>query len=147
MIEERTPEGVGNQAMASLIQAVSCCTVCKFARLNLLRLCVYVCMCQQVSNAQLRLYAVTDQPLALTGVAWEEPQCDSCTFSNTRLTLCELAEVGSHRGNEFVAVVISLPMLSQITCSKHAASVVVASGRRPYIISIVISYVYLSFLG
>ena len=29
-----------------------------------------------------------------TGAVWEEPQCDSCIFSNTRLTLCQLAEVG-----------------------------------------------------
>ena len=28
-----------------------------------------------------------------TGALWEEPQCDSCQFSNTRLTLCQLAEV------------------------------------------------------
>ena len=28
-----------------------------------------------------------------TGAMWEEPQCDSCQFSNTRLTLCQLAEV------------------------------------------------------
>ena len=32
------------------------------------------------------------------GAVWEEPQCDSCIFSKTRRTLCELAEVGSHRG-------------------------------------------------
>ena len=30
-----------------------------------------------------------------SGAVWEEPQCDSCQFSNTRLTLCQLAEVGS----------------------------------------------------
>ena len=30
-----------------------------------------------------------------TGAMWEEPQCDSCQFSDTRLTLCRLAEVGS----------------------------------------------------
>ena len=30
-----------------------------------------------------------------TGAMWEEPQCVSCQFSNTRLTLCWLAEVGS----------------------------------------------------
>ena len=30
-----------------------------------------------------------------TGAMWEEPQCVSCQFSNTRLTLCRLAEVGS----------------------------------------------------
>ena len=29
-----------------------------------------------------------------TGAVWEEPQCDSCVFSSTRLTLCQLAEVG-----------------------------------------------------
>ena len=28
------------------------------------------------------------------GGVWEEPQCSSCQFSNTRLTLCQLAEVG-----------------------------------------------------
>ena len=30
-----------------------------------------------------------------TGAMWEVPQCDSCQFSDTRLTLCRLAEVGS----------------------------------------------------
>ena len=29
-----------------------------------------------------------------TGAVWEEPQCDSCRFSSTRRTLCQLAEVG-----------------------------------------------------
>ena len=29
-----------------------------------------------------------------SGAVWEEPQCDNCQFSNTRLTLCQLAEVG-----------------------------------------------------
>ena len=29
-----------------------------------------------------------------TGAKWEDPQCDSCHFSDTRLTLCRLAEVG-----------------------------------------------------
>ena len=29
-----------------------------------------------------------------TGAVWEEPECDSCQFSNTTLTLCQLAEVG-----------------------------------------------------
>ena len=29
-----------------------------------------------------------------TGAMWEEPQCDGCHFSDTRLTLCRLAEVG-----------------------------------------------------
>lgn len=29
-----------------------------------------------------------------TGAVWQEPDCDSCQFSNTRLTLCQLAEVG-----------------------------------------------------
>ena len=28
-----------------------------------------------------------------TGAVWGEPQCDRCQFSNTRLTLCELAQV------------------------------------------------------
>ena len=28
-----------------------------------------------------------------TGAMWEEPQCDSCQFTSTRLTLCQLAEV------------------------------------------------------
>ena len=29
-----------------------------------------------------------------TGAMWEEPQCDMCQFSDTRLDLCRLAEVG-----------------------------------------------------
>ena len=29
-----------------------------------------------------------------TGAVWEEPQCGSCQFSNTRRTLCRLAQVG-----------------------------------------------------
>ena len=29
-----------------------------------------------------------------TGAMWEEPQCSRCQFSDTRLTLCQLAEVG-----------------------------------------------------
>ena len=29
-----------------------------------------------------------------TGAMWEDPQCGSCQFSDTRLTLCRLAEVG-----------------------------------------------------
>ena len=29
-----------------------------------------------------------------TGAMWEEPQCNSCLFSDTTLTLCQLAEVG-----------------------------------------------------
>ena len=29
-----------------------------------------------------------------SGAEWEEPQCDSCDFSNTRRELCALAEVG-----------------------------------------------------
>ena len=28
------------------------------------------------------------------GAEWEEPQCDSCMFSNTRREICALAEVG-----------------------------------------------------
>ena len=29
-----------------------------------------------------------------TGAVWEEPQCESCQFSETRRMLCALAEVG-----------------------------------------------------
>ena len=29
-----------------------------------------------------------------TGAVWEEPQCSSCNFSETRRMLCALAEVG-----------------------------------------------------
>ena len=32
------------------------------------------------------------------GGMWEEPQCDSCQFSSTRLALCRLAEVGGLSG-------------------------------------------------
>ena len=28
------------------------------------------------------------------GGVWEDPQCDSCQFSSTRLALCQLAQVG-----------------------------------------------------
>ena len=46
-----------------------------------------------------------------SGAVWQNPQCDSCSFSNTRLNLCKLAQVGCHYGTELI--VISLPVLLQ----------------------------------
>ena len=36
------------------------------------------------------------------GAMWEEPQCDSCMFTETRRELCALAEVGGLRCERLV---------------------------------------------
>ena len=71
-----------------------------------------------------------------TGAVWEDPQCDFCQFSSTRLTLCSLAEVGSLKGIDlWLYVSTGLAYATTLTVARvGVASIIVNAAMAKHIL-------------